>query len=254
MSRYLIVGMSALLAACGGATEETPIFPEQEYTPAPVVIASPERNTTDEAYVPRKPSHYYDDRDGVFYSYIAAVSEEERKSGKRAGNVVTYAYLGVQDGRHVLARVTPNGSELGRSFCRSPCRVITHWDGSQVGYDEGSIIGAAFADAINGEMEIAMPVRPAAAQTFMPSSPPSQSASAPTGSLTRAELDLINRWYSLNSECGKEENGDTSACATRDEEILPQLANLNVCYGKVNEAPADASFHRCTTDSVPLVD
>lgn len=97
-----------------------------------------------------KPTHFYDSVEGSTYYYGMALSEDERKSGKRAPDMVAFWYLGRDSqGRDVLKNVTSGGSS-GPTTCARPCKVIHRNDGSVVGFDSGSIIGAAFADAQHG--------------------------------------------------------------------------------------------------------
>ncbi|AKM06123.1 hypothetical protein [Pelagerythrobacter marensis] len=242
----------ALIVGCGDTEDRDGDYerPTDPVLPAPVI--APEPTAPPVQYEPPRPSHYYDERDGVFYSYIAAVSEEDRKTGKVAGDVVTFAYLGENDGKHVLARVMPNGTITGRSSCRSPCRVITYEDGTQVGYNESSIIGAAFADALNGELEIASLVKPTRSRPpeLQPSSVPAASS---TDEWTASELALISEWQVLNEQCrdGTDANAVT-ACERRDDVIAPALEEANICYGRAYEAAANQTLHRCTGDSLHL--
>ncbi|MBM0169683.1 hypothetical protein [Altererythrobacter sp. C41] len=243
----------ALIAGCGDAEDRDGDYERSTDPVIPAPAIAPEPTASPVHYEPPRPSHNYDERDGVFYSYIAAVSEEDRKAGKVAGDVVTFAYLGERDGRHILARVMPNGTITGRSSCRSPCRVITYEDGTQVGYNEGSIIGAAFADALNGELEIARLVRP----TPLPPAelPPSPiPAASRTDEWTASELALISEWQALNQRCrgGTDANAVAAACERRDSVIAPALAEADICYGRAYEAAADQTLHRCTGDSLHL--
>jgi hypothetical protein len=104
---------------------------------------------------PPRPAHNYDARDGLIYSYIAAISEDERKAGKGAGDVISFAYLGRRNGKHTLAQVNSDGTILGYSSCAQPCTIITRSNGAQIAYNERSIIGGAFADALAGRLNVA---------------------------------------------------------------------------------------------------
>ncbi len=258
--RYVSASILLLvLAGCGDDREN-----EYAYTPTepanPATIATEASYAVPTPYAPPTPSHYYDERDGVFYSYIAAVSEEDQKSGKRAGDVVTYAYLGEEGGRHILARVSPSGSVLARSSCRNPCRVITYDNGDQLGYDERSIIGAAFADAIAGKLEVAcyepqprwqntaptVPPPPSSLPTPTPKPPPAPAQPTP---FDRAEQEIIARWQELDRYCQQGGGQAADACRQRDTVLAPQLAAANICYGAVYQSAADKTFHRCGNDS-----
>src|SRR5690606_34602166 len=123
---------------------------------------------------PPQPTHNYDAKDGPIYSYIAAISEDDRKAGKAAGDVVSFVYLGTEGERHVLASMGSGGAIVRRAYCSNPCRVITYEDGRQIEYTERSIIGGAFADAIAGRLEVLslkpLPSAPAAPVLTAPSS------------------------------------------------------------------------------------
>ena len=159
--RVMVGPLMLLAAACGGRSGET-----SQDDPAPEPAAYAEEAAAEPAptHIPAPAralaSHNYDSKDGLVYSYIAAVSEEDRKKGKAAGDVVSFAYLGRRDGKYVLAQIGVNDSILGYSSCPRPCRVITYGDGSKVGYTEDSIIGSAFADAIAGRLVQAEEVAP----------------------------------------------------------------------------------------------
>lgn len=88
--------------------------------------------------------------------YVAAVSEEESKQGKSAGEVVIFRYLGQRNGVHRLENVTDGGQTVGVSECASPCKVIktTRPSGSvdRIGYSPTSVIGSAFEDAFAGRL------------------------------------------------------------------------------------------------------
>lgn len=108
--------------------------------PMPVVPATP----------PSKPAHFFDSVEGSTYYYGRAVSDEERKMGKRAPEMIAFWYLGRDEqGRDVLQNVT-SGRTNGLNTCARPCKVIHQNNGTAVGFDTDSIIGAAFADAQRG--------------------------------------------------------------------------------------------------------
>lgn len=97
---------------------------------------------------PPAPPHNYSDKDGSTYYYVTAVSEEEAKTGKAAGDVASYRYGGKDDdGAHV---VFGYGT---RYTCSVPCKIIKTSDGRRLAYNEGSIIGAVFQDAIRGYLK-----------------------------------------------------------------------------------------------------
>jgi hypothetical protein len=172
-----------LLLGCGSPpASETANILYEDPPPAPL----PQDAEAAPSIIPAQaihPSHYYDERDGFVYSYIAAISEDARKAGKAAGNVVSFVYLGREDGRHVLTSIDRNGAPLSEAYCPDTCRVITYDDGSRVGYTETSIIGAAFADAIAGRLQIA-PAQSSVPQPVPMVSPTLTSSTVPIASDT----------------------------------------------------------------------
>lgn len=216
-----------------------------EATPTPLPTPSHTYST------PAKPLHNYDERDGVLYSYVAAVSEDDRKTGRAAGNVVTFAYLGEQNGKHTLANVRPDGSIAMTSTCNKPCRVITYADGQRIGYNEASIIGAAFADALSGKLKVAQHVTPprpigVAAATTPPAPPPPE---LPVWS--RYEQRIIDAWLQANESCrgGTDHEAVQTACAERDGPASAELAKQNICYGREGEFGYQHHMHRCGPNS-----
>lgn len=117
---------------------------------------------------------YLDEEDGV-YSYVAAVSEEERKQGRVAGDIIRYGFRGVSDGAYRLVSVDEYGRPLSTFECEKPCRVIKHWSGGslrRMPYDATSVIGAAFTDALNGRLKV------------LPEAPKANPAPSPSPALT----------------------------------------------------------------------
>lgn len=101
------------------------------------------------------PPHNYSDREGSTYHYVAGVSEEEAKTGKATGDVASYRYEGKDDnGAHI---VFGYGT---RYTCSVPCKIIKTSDGRRLAYNEGSIIGAVFQDAMRGYLKVAPKPKP----------------------------------------------------------------------------------------------
>jgi hypothetical protein len=107
---------------------------------------------------PPVPTHLYDFHEGEIYGYIAAISEEEKKNGKAAGDVVMFRYLGFYDDADHLERVNAAGNKIGSSECARPCVAIkTNYSGQldRTAFNPASIVGAAFVDAQNGKLTAA---------------------------------------------------------------------------------------------------
>ena len=129
----------------------TSIEPAAGSNAAPVATAVPMPMPT--PLPPPVPAHFYDSHEGTTYYYGRAVSEEERKTGKRAPDMLAFRYLGRNDqGLDVLENVTSGGS-ADPNTCARPCKVIHQPDGKTIGFDTDSIIGAAFADAQRGYLK-----------------------------------------------------------------------------------------------------
>ena len=129
-----------------------PAMPTLEPTGAPTSTPPP---------IP-KPVPYYDSAEGTTYYYGVAVSEEDKKTGKRAPDMVAFRYLGRDDlGKDRVQRVF-NGAGSRIAVCSRPCKVIHYNDGTAVGYDEGSIIGSVFRDAQRGFLKVYSAPKPKA--------------------------------------------------------------------------------------------
>lgn len=128
----------------------SPFAPSPTQAPVPVLAEPPTPKTT----------RRYDSAEGFTYYYSAAVTEDESKTGKVAPDMVAFWYLGRDfEGRDQIQRASADGS--GRiANCARPCKVIHYSDGTVVGFDERSIIGAAFSDAQLGFLKKKPPPRP----------------------------------------------------------------------------------------------
>jgi hypothetical protein len=138
----LIIGMTA---GCGSSDSSSV---------APTVDAASTLTAADVASEPAPPvalpSPRYDQEENGTYYYVAAVSEEDRKRGKVAGDVIGFRFLGQNDkGELVLQQIANDGTPASKSYCAKPCRIIRGVSG-RVGFTTDSIIGAAFQDAMDG--------------------------------------------------------------------------------------------------------
>lgn len=253
----LAIGTS--LASCGEPAQEpeepgyglaanAPAFPPAESLSEPEFVAQP-------SPTPSSPPHNYDARNGLFYSYVAAISEDDRKAGKAAGDVVTYAYLGMRGSNHVLARVRPNGSVLGEVYCGEPCKVVTYPDGTQFAYTESSIIGSAFADAIGGQLEVASydsPQKPSAYQaTPLPAATATSNANAGP-KWTEQEAIVISKWVAADQSCrfGTSVTEQDDGCANRDGIYSASLSQSGICTSRKTQFGTEQAMHRCDESSV----
>lgn len=251
--KHIAFGALCLLACGCDSSDERSDYQASDY-PVPTVYSTPTDapSPIPTPTVPARPSHYYDAKDGALYSYIAAISEDERKAGKGAGDVLTYAYLGKRDGKHVLVRVTADGRPLEEAYCGAPCRVITFGDGRQFGFTEGSVIGAAFADAIAGRLEIAVYRSPEAASAQSAQATPP--AVAATTKPTNPEAAQLLLWLDAHDKCrwSTDQQERDQVCSTRDQVYGPPLRAAGYCFGKQGEAASNRMLHRCEAGSLPL--
>lgn len=254
--RFMFVFSIGLFAVgCDGAPPETErVQPTYEFA-TPVADASPADSISLASPIESAiPAHNYDVREGHIYSYVAAVSEDERKAGKAAGNVVSFAYLGMRGDKHVLVRVLPDGSTRGEAYCGEPCRIISYPDGGQIAFTESSIIGAAFADALAGRLEIASyaPRTPVGRLTPIPTGESAPSP-VPTGERwTATEKQMIDRWMKANEDCrgSSDPKVVADACANRDDVYSADLAAADICYGREGESGYQNVMHRCEEGSL----
>jgi hypothetical protein len=108
-----------------------------------------------ETLVPEAPAPVplYAFRERDKYGYIAAVSEDDRKRGKAAGDVVLFVYRGHDGNLYKIDSVTTDGRVTVDYECERPCAALKQYTYSGVGYiafEPTSLIGAAFTDAFNG--------------------------------------------------------------------------------------------------------
>ena len=252
--RTLVTLLLACLCGCGETENNAYPFNPVETSEQSTAEYELSGSTTPNApAAPVRPSHNYDAKDGLSYSYIGALSENDIKAGRAAGDVFTFVYLGERGDKHVLARVLSTGRVLGEIYCTNPCRIISYPDGSQIAFNEGSVIGAAFADAIAGRLQVAsyQQAPQVVAATSQPTSAPSQSRAQ---NWSEVEAGMILRWMDANEKCrGSSDAAITAdACANRDEIHGPALAAAGICYGRQNEPASSSVMHRCERGSNSL--
>ena len=127
---------------------------------------------------PLPPSHHYNFREGDVYGYVAAVSEDAQKRGQVAGDVVMFRYAGFSGGQFHLEQLNAQKEVIGSATCAKPCVAIkSDIEGhvERIAYNPDSIIGAAFDDAMNGQL------RPKRRAVMEPESGAQMSAGASNG-------------------------------------------------------------------------
>jgi hypothetical protein len=132
-----------------------------------------------------EPQHNWISHENGEYGYAVGISDDARKSGQAAEQVTMYRYLGFTNG---IYTVTAPGM---LATCGSPCNVITVTNGyatEHIAYNPGSVIGAAFEDAINGQLEPwqAPQPSPSSSPAVVPAEQPPPSSPEDTGIDTNA--------------------------------------------------------------------
>lgn len=252
MRLWLIPVVVAALAGCdSGSNDQTfyaPSDPDMSAAEPAVPVSEPNNVPP-----PARPAHHYDSKDGVRYSYVAAISEDDRKAGKAAGSVYTFAYLGKRGEKHVMVRAAADGRAMGEVYCSNPCRVISYPDGEQIEYNEGSIIGAAFADALAGRLELAA-YDPSGRYVGPPRAVIEPATQKSADTLTAMEVRLFFKWADADATCREAVDPEVveRACGERDQIHAPALREAGLCYGKRGQAEADKGLHRCVEGSLPM--
>ncbi|MFC7499022.1 hypothetical protein ACFQRC_07280 [Enterovirga sp. GCM10030262] len=90
------------------------------------------------------------------------MSEEDRKRGKEAGDVVMYRYAGFWDGEFHLEGLNDNGDITSVNTCSQPCIALKSYYGGRMirtAYNPASVVGAAMEDAMKGRLVRKKPER-----------------------------------------------------------------------------------------------
>ncbi|MDY7525486.1 hypothetical protein [Sphingomonas sp. 10B4] len=102
---------------------------------------------------PAAQSHNYTEESKGIYYYVGAVSENAKAQGVAAGQVSGFKFYGTtDDDQYILGLVDDNGRTVGKAFCNDPCVIVRPTIGEKFGAKD-TIIGAAFQDAITGQMK-----------------------------------------------------------------------------------------------------
>lgn len=186
----VLLASAVFLASCSESTE--PNYSDADLNAdagsSDTDIATAAENAASNVPVTPVRNHNYDFKDGDLYGYIAAISEEEQKVGKAAGDVVTYRYVGFWDAAHHIELVGDNSAILSVSDCSMPCVAIkTYSNGTmrRVAYNPASVVGAAMQDAMSGKLARKRPppvLRPT--ESIGPISPANQDGDAPENNET----------------------------------------------------------------------
>jgi hypothetical protein len=110
--------------------------------------------STSAAAAEAPPTHNWSYREGNTYGYPAALSDNDKKAGQGATDVAMFKFLGEKDGIYKLS----SGGVV--ASCANPCQVIKVGEGQyaqHMTFDPETVIGEAFTDAFDGQMEIYAP-------------------------------------------------------------------------------------------------
>ena len=95
---------------------------------------------------PASAKSYIYEEDGVYY-YAAALTKEQKKSGRVAGDAVGYRYYGINNtGEYTL--FNPSKDEI--VYCKMPCKVIRLQNGDRILNENGLLVSLPFRDAFRG--------------------------------------------------------------------------------------------------------
>lgn len=105
-------------------------------------------------------THFYSMKDGDEYGYEPALSEDQKRAGAIASNLVMIKFLGERKGHYQLLQSINEGVQIVFE-CDRPCsflRARTFLNGIEQSKErirraEGSILFYAFEDAMAGELE-----------------------------------------------------------------------------------------------------
>jgi len=153
---------SAILFGCSGASGSTANTAVENLTAENLVVENasggdPFADAVNSSAPSAVPAHRYQYKEGDLYGYLGAVSEDQKKAGVATPSVVMFRYAGYWGGENHLDLVSDQGNVVESAECTVPCVAIrrTFADGSvdRVGYTPDSVIGSAFLDAMNGQLE-----------------------------------------------------------------------------------------------------
>ena len=198
MRRLLSFVALAALAACDSNGDKNDDAITVSSPPPPPVrsqIAEPQREY-----------HRYDLNEGFDYHYISDVSEEDKKKGRALGSVSTYRFLGVQQGKYVVANVDSKGNIILRNSCAKPCVIITDGYGEKLPFSPDSVIGAAFEDALAGRMKEYSP-RENKSSNVIPAK-------------------FRGAWTTAGNDCASEENIERMEVASKSMHFYESVADF----------------------------
>lgn len=151
MKKLTAIFCVALLAAC---TQKADVAPVATVWPSPDVqpVSMPS--------IPAIPDHFYAIKDGNEYGYEKAISEEDRKKGQVAADVLMFNYLGEKDGAYQV--MLKEGDQRTVAECTAPCEFtkIYTFSGTQfiqkkmMKLTPETILSSVLHDAMNGKLDV----------------------------------------------------------------------------------------------------
>jgi len=143
---------------------------------------------------PQPPPHHWIVKEGQEYGYPEEISPTEALAGRAASEVQMFRYMGNPNGDYRLMSGGASGQTLYE--CHNPCDVIRitlpDYYGSvkHVVFNPSTVIGSAFTDAFNGQLEEYGSVPP---QAPSPAAPIAVAPIDATSSATAAQSDGSNQ-------------------------------------------------------------
>ena len=154
------------LTACSSSTGSNVMNFDENLTSTDFNASENEATASESGSPEPVVTHLYSVEDGDKYGYVAAVSEDDQKRGKVAGDVVFFVYRGREGDKYKLDEVTADGAVIEDDECSQPCSAIkryTYGGVKYMGFEPTSLAGAAFTDAFNGFLRPAPLPKPIAA-------------------------------------------------------------------------------------------
>jgi hypothetical protein len=153
-SRFF-VGVIAFIMSAAAIPSATPTTVPQGRAPQAAAAEPTVANTEATAEPQQVPDHNYQIKEGSSYGYTTVVSDDDKKAGIGAGDILMLRYLGERNGTYTLA--SADHPSL-RMTCENPCQYVkTVVDGQVIKrteFTDGTVIALAFEDAFSGRLQV----------------------------------------------------------------------------------------------------
>jgi len=227
----VVICLLPLLAACSPKVPDT----------ANDSVSSEEPSAT-----PVVPPHNYLSEEGGAYTYTMALTDDQKKSGQAAENVLLLKYKGLIGGEYTFT--DENGAE--GFYCEDPCEVVKQtYYGNVVGrmtFNPQSVAGAAIEDAMNGYL-VASPPPSSPVANAAPVTAQASAVSLLQGPSQPEESIqvLLSQEAQANEVCrGGNHTPDDDVCKLRDS-LDQELNARGWCYGQGAASDADSVWAPC---------